>query len=57
MARARPQYVESLLANVLDDSRNVFGFGYALVNGFAKLLDQLPQFLVQRLHSISALIS
>lgn len=39
--------VKSLLANVLDNARNIFGFRNALVNGFAQLLDQLAEFLIQ----------
>ena len=34
--------IESLLADVLNDSGNIFGFRDALVNSFAQLLDQLP---------------
>lgn len=39
--------VESLLANVLNNAGNIFGFRNALVNGFAQLLDQLAEFLIQ----------
>ena len=41
------QDVEALLADVLDDACDVFRFGDGLVDGFAKLLDQVLYLLIQ----------
>lgn len=36
------QHIESLLADIGDNARDVFGFGNAFVNRFTEFLDQLP---------------
>ena len=40
--------IKPLLPDLADDARNLLAFGYRLVNGFAELLNEVLDLLIQR---------